>query len=86
MFSHLARTGLNARLQLETLAEASLEVLRAAEALEAASHHDGDTLAEGFALLHAANTGTRIHGTTQHTSRTPEPIEKPKLGRGTETD
>ena len=60
MFSHLARTGLNARLQLETLAEASLEVLRAAEALEAASHHDGDTLAEGFTLLHAAKTEKKI--------------------------
>ena len=60
LFTHLVRNGPNPRLQLKALAEASLEVLRAAEALEAASDHDADTLAEGFTLLHAAKTEKKI--------------------------
>ena len=47
------RDGSDPCLQLEALAEAGLEVLRAAEALQAAANHDADTLAEGFAFLHA---------------------------------
>lgn len=78
------RNGLDPRLQLETLAESSLEVLRAAEALEASSDHDADALAEGLALLHAAGTEKkkkRHDVTTQHTAGrkdTREPIKNTK--------
>ena len=73
------RNGPNPRLQLKALAEASLEVLRAAEALEAASDHDADTLAEGFTLLHAAKTEKKID-TVRHQKND----WKNKTGWGTE--
>lgn len=37
-----------------TVSEASLEMLGAPHALEAAVHHDGQAGAQGFAFLHAA--------------------------------